>query len=501
MQLDVAIMRKLDLNGCAAPITNGHLDRLPPLLLDRCLSDAHSKLIASTVASFTAGLTIPSETLTMPRKGFGPRPVTVISPGARLVYSALVEAIKSELPAPSRRPENWDVHEALGHPREDAEEYLVEFDIASCYEYIDHRILEEELVLRTMDAARARAVVGVLGDIFPTRRGLPQLITASDHLADTYLEIMERDLLRKNSTVSRYVDDFRIICQDWALANEMIEDAAESARSLGMILASDKSFIWKSSTLRERNTEAAAFLQRYFSDANEALTIIRALWTDYGDSDEAEVIEPAEEEVIHEALRRIFEDWYRAQDPSSPEARPSAHLQHLSAALGILSKDGERLPDEWLTELVFRQPLRLQNVALYLQERPEGRENWRTLSLLTSMKRQSPWSKVWMLSVASEQISQVEASEEELKVLQWASAQLNDKHEIVRSEAAWHLAKRNAVSEDQLAVTYRNASLLTRPALAAACAAARLASKSGLVKSVKQDSQLMAAAFEWGSPE
>ena len=499
MRLDDSILRRLDLSACVDSITTGHLDRLPPLVLDRCLDDAKSTLIASAVAGFTAGLSIPSETLTMPRKGFGLRPVTIISPGARLVYSALIDQLRSALPPPSRDPDNWKRYEKLADPHPTREEYFVEFDIASCYEYIDHGLLFDELVLRTMDAPRAGSVVALLDEVFPRNRGLPQLVPSSDHLADAYLEIMERELLRSNSRISRYADDFRIVCSDWGSANQMIEEAAECARAIGLILASDKTFIWKSSTLRERNDATAEFMVQYFGDARDALTTITSLWTEYGESEDIEVDEPDDEQLVREALRRIFEDWYNAQDGPSADSDSSTHLQHLPAALGVLGKEGGRLPDEWLTQLVFRHPLRLQQVALYVRARDETTENWRTLSELTAMQRQGPWSKVWLFNAGNEQLPGGEDSEHKEKVLAWAAVQLSDKHEIVRSEAAWHLAKHGSISEGQLGEVYRAASTLTRPAVAAACGAAQLPSSSGLVRALKQDGQLTRAGYEWGS--
>lgn len=499
VRIDQTVLRKLDLTGSADVVTSGHLDRLPPLLLDRCLAEAKSKLVTSTVAAFTAGLAIHSETITMPRRTFGARPVSVISPSARLVYSALVGQIATELPEPSRRSANWKAFEAYSRPPADNSEYLVEFDIAACYEYIDHEMLRDELILRTMSTPHTEAIVGLLGEVFRRHRGLPQLIGASDSLADAYLAIMERELLRQNPRVARYADDFRITCESWAAANQTIEDAADSARAIGLILSSDKTFIWKLSTLREREKVKDAFLTRYFSEARDALTTIEYLWSSYEGVPDVDIVEPDEEVLVREALRQIFSDWFTAQAHATGDEDFSTHLQHLPAALGVLAKGGERLPDNWLVELVFRHPLRLEQVALYMKQRPETAANWATLALLSAMQRQSPWAKIWLLDVANDQLGALEGADGEQQVLDWAMGQLSDKHEIVRSEAAWHLARRKEISESSLGTLYGRASMLTRPALAAACGGLSLASTSGLARAVKQDGQLMAAAFEWGS--
>lgn len=494
------MLRKLDLSTCADAVTAGHLDRLPPLLLDRCLADAKPTLLASTVAGFAAGLGIATETLTMPRKSFGPRPVTVISPSARVVYSALVSRLQVELPPPSRHPDNWQAHEALAQPENNRPgDYLVEFDIASCYEYVDHALLRQELVLRTMDVPHSEAVIEMLAEISPRNRGLPQLIEASDRLADTYLEVMERELLRSNPRVSRYADDFRILCTDWGSAVQTVEDAAETARSIGLILSSDKTHIWRFSTLKDRAGATNDFFAKYFVEANDALTTIRYLWTGYHDAAEMEVVEPDEEALVQEALWRIFRDWYEVQRDRESDMDTSTHSQHLPAALGILAKAPDRIPHEWLTELVFRQPLRLEQVALYLHKRPEISENLAALEKLTAMPRQSPWAKVWLFHAANRQLSEREDADEEKALLDWSNRQLLDRHEVVRSEAAWHLANRGAITAAVLADVYKQASPLTRPALAAACGAAALPRNSGLVRAVRRDGRLMAAAYDWGS--
>ena len=49
-------------------------------------------------------------------------------------------------------------------------------------------------------------------------RGLPQLSRSSDILADTYLQVIERALLREEPLVSRYADDFKVETESWEAA-------------------------------------------------------------------------------------------------------------------------------------------------------------------------------------------------------------------------------------------------------------------------------------------
>ena len=225
---------------------------------------------------------------------------------------------------------------------------------------------------------------------------------------------------------------------------------------LGLVLASDKTNVWKATTLAARRVDANEFLQEYFAKAETALTTIEFLFGGYGIEDVIEV-PPGDEETVKEALRRIFEDWYTQQAADLPH-----HSQYLPASLRILAGAEERLPNNWLIELVFRQPLRLENVCSYLMARQEPTENWQTLSELAEMKRQSPWAKLWLLYVAAAQ------PRDEAKAVTdfdaWAGLQIVDRHEVVRSQAAWYLTiSPRSIGPNQLGVLYREASNFDSP--------------------------------------
>jgi len=492
VQVDEATLRKLDLADAARGVTTGNLDRFPALIMDTCVGGSVSPLVASIIARFSAGSPVPTETLTMPKRGFSPRPVTIMDPAARTLYTALVAKLAEAVPS-TRTSDDWERHEKFGNTEGDPfAEYLVEFDIASCYEYIDHGRLREELLLRTLEVRYVQLCTDFLGAIYGSRRGLPQLSRTSDILADTYLQVVERALLRDDNYVSRFADDFKVETWSWEVATKVIEDAAEHARGLGLILASEKTHIWKASTLASRRVAAAEFLQKYFAEATTALTTIDFLAGGYG-TDVVEV-PPEQEATVREALRRIFEDWHRDQ----PASDTTSHAQFLPAALAILPAAVDRVPDAWLTELVFRQPMRLEGVCNYLLARPDGDANWKTLVELAGMKRQSPWAKIWLLHVARAQSRVKPLSMATFDT--WAQQQLGDRHEVVRAEAAWYLASSaRAMNETALAGLYREASSMTRPALAACCGAARLSEQASLVKALHKDGKLTQAGYAYGA--
>jgi len=463
--------------------------------MDRCLADSPATLADSVVSLATTGRACDVEILTLPRRNFVPRPVTLIAPEFRVAYVALVKVLAPNLPSPSRGSEAYERHRAFGVPGDghSFDNYLVETDIASCHEYIDHARLREELILQTMDVAASSQVIELLSEVHGSPRGLPQLMATSDTLADTYLQSMERTLLRRGWKVSRYADDFRILSKDWGSATTAIEDAAEAARSLGLVLSTEKTTVRKSSTVLTAIKEEEDFLATYLTNT-EGRTEVDVLFGNLYEDPFDVTIPEGEAEQLRVAMHQLLTDW--SNDDSRVE-RPFGRF--LPFALSTLRAAEFRVTDRILEETVFRSPKLLQNVASYLIARDPEEENWETMARLCLMGRQSPWAKLWLLHVAGTLtpksmtcwVADVDA---------WAAQQLSDRHEIVRSEAAWYLAGRGhaCLTEEELGRLYRKARALTRPALAAACGRTKMPATKGLAKAIAQDAKVVREAFKWG---
>ena len=380
MQMPQEEMKKLPLAAAVDRVLAGALDRFPPLIVNRCLADAKSILTKYTGSQFVAGHAVQAQTLTMPRRGFGPRPVSMLAAGTHALYDALVDAIKDDLPPPSRSSENWASHNAFGNPgTETASNYVVELDIAACYEYIDHETLRHELIAQTMDVLSAERICQLLREIFERPRGLPQLMATSDVLADTYLSAMERTILRSGYPVSRVADDFKILADhqpDRAQADGVIEEAAEVARAFGFTLSAEKTRIRKAASIQKQMDDSHAFLDKYFQQAEDQLNVFDLFAGPYGDAgvDSASLHDT---KVRADLPRKIFEDWYASL--ADGEHDESSNLAKFAPnALVFLKDDPDRLPDTWLTELVFRHPLRIESVIGYLQHREsERKKTWR----------------------------------------------------------------------------------------------------------------------------
>ncbi|WP_225310277.1 RNA-directed DNA polymerase [Microbacterium testaceum] len=427
----------------------------------------------------------------MPRKGFGPRPVTLLSTRDRIVYDALVHELRRGLPAESRSPENWAAFRAFGKSTgRGSAKYIVSLDIASMYEYVDHAVLRRELLVQTMDVAHVEATVGLLGEAFGAGRGLPQMTSSSDILADAYLAILERSLRRHGYPLSRYADDFRVLAADWATANHIIEQAAEVARSIGLVLSAEKTSIKKASKFADEDAELQRVLNKYFAAAQADLESFDDLMDWYVEPREAEPLD--EESAMEEAFHRVLRDWNRGGTASGI---PS---QLVAKALRSLRNAANRMSNKGLTQLVFIDPLKLSSVILYLRARPEEvAHNWRTARKLAEMKRQSPWAKLWLLTYCSE-LPYLPDNRNARFLRGWAKLQLKDGHEVVRAEAAWTLASWGFMSERRIAELFGSATSISRPGIAAAWGRTGASAAGSLSMAIKGASPLYSDAFEWG---
>ncbi|MGH7931089.1 MAG: hypothetical protein ACREQV_25230, partial [Candidatus Binatia bacterium] len=263
-----------------------------------------------------------------------------------------------------------------------------------------------------------------------------------------------------------------------------------------LVLSTAKTTIRKAATILQQEAEEQAFLAAHFHAAQEGFTVADFFFAGYREV-EGKVIGNSEDEVIFaEALRRIFREWYERREDDPP-----LHARFLARALVWLANMPGRVADKWLQEVVFRQPIQLESVCKYLLTRcqDEVLDTWLTTDILTSMRRQSPWAKIWLLHVADKVPSERSCTESEVR--DWARRQLNDKHEVVRAEAAWFLGRFNDLDSHTLGGLYSRATSLTRPALAAACGRGGLSSGSGVVKALTQDNKLTRAAHQWGESQ
>ena len=478
------------MKSAAEVVVQTSLLQMPHLISDRALVDAVGELADHALARFSAGYSPSIETIAMPKKGLGPRPIGMLSPETKTLYHAIVEMLSPRLPPPSRDHE-WSEHERFGTGDSNQGARLVDFDIAGCYEYIDHRILAEELVIQTVDAPAVEALSSLLLELFPRGVGLPQAMDPSHRMADVYLEHLERGIVRSGYDVRRYADDFRVVAPSLRGAHEAIERAVEMARKLGLVLADGKTRMRSPTSVLEELEERELTFQRYRDKAADALTSIQYVSDHYEDLREVEVL-PADAEVDFAALTDVVDDWVNGD---KSDRRMHAHFG--ARALRVLQIAPTRLDDDWLVTIAQREPIRLMSVVNYLGARKEMDRNWAVLARLTRLERQGPWARLWMVRTGD--IFSSMNSADEAEVIAWAEAMLFDRYEVVRAEAAWFLAGRKGMLAHTLGRLYVDASDVSRIGIAASAGRLDGRKRSKLGDGIRGDSALTRAAYDWAS--
>ncbi|MBN9170769.1 MAG: hypothetical protein J0I50_02605, partial [Microbacterium sp.] len=340
---------------------------------------------------------------------------------------------------------------------------------------------------------RVEATIELLREAFGSTRGLPQMVSSSDVLADVYLSILERALLRHGYEVVRYADDFRVLASDWAIANQIIERAAEVARAIGLILSAEKTSIHKVTKFADDDAVLQEIVDKYFAAAQADLTTFEELMDWYGEPITTEEV-PDDQTAMNEAFRRVLKDWTKNRSKSLPS-------QLVAKALRSLRNAPDRVADKTLTQLVFIDPLKLSSVILYLRARPgEQAKNRTSISRLAAMERQSPWAKLWLLTYSSE-LSIDESAKHARRLRRWVTHQLDDEHEVVRAEAAWTLAQWDGLTERRLAKLFGAATSITRAGLAAAWGRTGASLDHDLSKAIAGSSPVYRQAFAWGGEQ
>jgi hypothetical protein len=388
----------------------------------------------------------------------------------------------------------WQAHQRFGEDL-NSDTYLVETDIASFYEYVDHSKLVDELILQTSEVAYATAVGELLGEIMRSGIGLPQFLRCSDVLADIYLAMMERDLIRSGAKLSRFADDFRLVEETWSGARRRIEQAAEIARSYGLILSSEKTRVYKLSTAVERRNKREASLQEYSEAALETLSDQEsgAFYDDFDNSDYS----VDEDEAAELAMQTLLQDWFVETQELGSAALESTLSFYVPTALRMLSELGGDVSDDAvLAEIVFWRPAHLELVARLLQRRPVHAKNLEVLKKIIKADRQTPWGCLWVLSLAS---STVPFDADHAVLEEWALELLKEPYDTVRAQASWYLAERGRLDSAWTINAYAASSTLARPALAAALGRNGLTNADPLATSVTGDSPRAAAAFRAGA--
>lgn len=251
---------------------------------------------------------VPGQIVTVRKSGHGVRPVAELSVRDRVLYRALVSRWKDALSSPDRSTKAYDTFLEAPLCSETAPAYVVSSDVTACYEYVDHGLLGREVLARTGDSDGVEALINLLGGLMGRSYGLPQQSGASDVLAEAYLSVVERRLLRQGLAVWRYNDDFRIPVDGWSDALNAVDALERECRSMGLALNDLKTVIRKGETYKQALGRRAETMQEISREVELDLTdIITAPYED------VVVVRPEKDEVEVAAAHQIVAQWATLQ--------------------------------------------------------------------------------------------------------------------------------------------------------------------------------------------
>lgn len=476
-------------------------DRLPRLISHRAVDDARDEVAALVVGLADEDMTVLRawEEISMPRGRFGSRPVRFPTLHEMALFHHLTGLV-SDVGFAVRTGAQRDVFYSFGCGEGDT--HQARFDISAYYEYIAHDRLRDELALRGHPPPVIRALLTVLSFMYESRRGLPQMLRASDVLADIYLAPVDRVLNRQGYAFERYADDFRVNVGSWRDALALMDDITERVRDLGLTLASVKTMILTRDEVARRDGHLEALLDAHVSALRGLL--LQEVWVGgYGEPDVVD-LELDDQQAVYAALLTLADAWleqHRERAAKSQEERARNPLTELlPGILGRLQGAGADfvLAPEFLQEVPFADPVRLQAVCRYVAEGPlEDEDRWGLLKHLVMQGRQSPWARVWLAQTVVDVWNGEHAPPD--VIVEWLrDVTQSDRHELVRAESAYAMAALGEAGNVNWQGLVDRATVLTFPGLAAAAGRAGIDSERERAFTGPAALPLMKSAFTWG---
>lgn len=460
---------------------------------------AHQHDVATWIHDRLSGDFVPTaeEVVSVNKGRHGIRPVAMWDLPSRIAYRSLTAKIEPHLPALRRGRSHWRQFQRAPLQRDGR--YIVASDIASCYRYIDHGLLSEELLIQTGEHDVIDSVVVLLQEASGLSYGLPQQSYASDVLAEPFLARLERALVRRGLNVDRYSDDFRFTCATWSEVVRSLEVLEEESRLVGLSVNDVKTVTWSRNKYAAHLDEADELRREIADEAELDLTVLE---TDpYSGAIVAEEPDPSDVDKL--SAVRVLERWAtvagRGNVPARRRAEHRGVVELLPYALATLGREQNSQP-EVLTHcmrlLRFERTL-TPSVGMYLSTRVD--EALVLDAFDTLLKRRSylnGW-QTWWLQQPVARLRSFAFGTGSKRRLAWARSALTSAEHtpVLRAEAARTLARHKQLALDDMLGIYDRSSNILRPVLAAGIAL--LKPTEAVKNAVTGDSRLIEWVYDW----
>ncbi|WP_084588811.1 reverse transcriptase domain-containing protein [Micromonospora globosa] len=420
----------------------------------------HQKDVQTWIsAQLRAGYPTSRDVVVGARKaGHGVRPVAIMHPLDRIVYRALVELITMGRATVDRSreqyeqfilaPVNYSILESRGNAtrqwRTDVE-YIVKTDIAAFYQYIDHEVLANELVLQAGEFEAVSALTDLLAETQGRRFGIPQQLTASHQLAECYADIIERRMIRNGSAIWRFNDDFRIAACNYPAALTAIDEISAVSREVGLTISENKTSTPTFETYLRDTTGLA------ISDPiPQEIEVIDSIADYFGE--DVDQPDPVEAYGILDGAGITDDSPIDLRRPSSQDVRS---LRRAIAALAY-REDEYGLND--VVRVVSYVAALTPAVAKYLMELDNSPEVLAVLDIIIDEVSLNEWQKLWFIQAIHQlgALSPTSAGKSERR-LAWARGLASsDRSYAVRAQAVAALASSARIGAEEIEMSMRD---------------------------------------------
>lgn len=129
-------------------------------------------------------------------------------------------------------------------------EWIVDADLRDYFGTVDHELLINLIARKISDGKVLKLLKNMLntgymeeGQLFPTDKGTPQGSVISPLLSNIYLTPFDNIMMQKGYKLTRFADDWVIVCRSKKEAEQALEQARQVLQRLGLKIHPDKTRI------------------------------------------------------------------------------------------------------------------------------------------------------------------------------------------------------------------------------------------------------------------
>lgn len=486
LRLPEGLIARLDFERAVVEETSKSPDLLPSHTAEAVGSERASELAQLVQANTESGFEATAQETIWASKGrYRHRPVAALPLRERVTLRALVNELVDELGELDRSYERYQSFERdVLH--DSTARYVVIADVSSFYYYIDHGHLQQRLVDAAGRADTALAVRELLTGIANRQFGLPQGHYVSDWLSEQILSPIDRRLLRRGLSITRYADDFRIGASTWREAHRILEELSSELYGVGLTLNEEKSRILKRTTYEEHVGRIEEKLEERLTEAQVDMS--------HFDPYTGVTLSAADQDVAVEGLSRFFVEAAeeRLQGGLSPQ-NAALNRRMLRMSLGSLARVGAPAAVSYAARLLNTDPSLVDRYGAYLRAVTQAGFTQEVSAAIDSRigggQYVAGWELAWLAEslIVSSAISGLQAD---------VMSQMMDSRGLpgtLRARASIALASHSKVDVDVLLRLYEEVAAAARPDVVAALALRASTGQRPKVRSAIADHPL----YEW----